>query len=327
MDKAIYAFRGSSDWCDIFASLQKGDGRFGWSYIPTADLRQLQKRIDGGEWDKLTDQEKDCYQSFLLDMKDGDYVVYINVPAWGKCTLARVTGGYEWRYEDKDFNHRFPVDPSSVYTFDRNSASVHPALGARLKLQGRWWRIYKHKEFMDLVDFLKAGGKSVQKTPQANLQFLSAQIEPCLLDITRHIHNTHPNYDLECLLAEVFKKVPGVIDVKWQGGAGDHGADIIVTYESGFPIPGMEKQSVLLVQVKSFYGKHSDTKAVNDIERAFRHYPDASMGLIISTADSASDEVTEALDKLREASGKQIGLLIGPNVAAFLLRYGAKLLN
>lgn len=326
MDYKIYALKGSQAWCDIRTSLEGGEGRFGWSFIESADLRQLKQRVQAEGWDSLSSEEKDCNQSFLLDFKDGDYVVYINIPKWGQCTVAKVTGEYQWRYEDKDFNHRFPVDPKTVYVFDRNDVSVHPALSSRLKLQGRWWRIYLKDEFDELLESLRKGNQPSQRTPEANLRSLSKEIQPYLQSITRHIHNTHPNSDLECLLKEVFKKVPGVIDVKLQGGAGDHGADILVKFEGGLPIPGLEKQSILVVQVKSYEGELWDTRAIDDIKRAFEHYPEASMGLIISTADSATTAVEESLDKLREESGKPVAILVGPDVAAFLLRYGAKLL-
>ncbi len=326
MDYTIYALKGSSEWFDILTSLQNGEGRFGWSYVKTADLRELKKRVDEKGWDSLTDEEKDCYQIFLLDLKAGDYVVYINVPEWGKCTVAKVTGEYQWKFEGEDFNHRFPVDPRTVHVFNRNDASVHPALRARLKLQGRWWRIYLKDEFSELLEALEKGVTSTVSKPEANLRFLSNEIQPFLLNITQRIHHTHPNCDLEYLFAEVFKKIPGVIDVRWQGGAGDHGADILVTFDSGLPIPGLEKQSVLVVQVKSYEGDHWDTRAVEDIKRAFEHYPEASMGLIISTANSITKSVEQELDKLREASGKPVALLVGSDVAAFFLRYGAKLL-
>jgi hypothetical protein len=326
MDITIYALKGSSEWCDIKNSLKNGEGRFGWSYIESADLKELQKRVDEKGWDSLIDEEKDCYQAFLLDLKAGDYVVYINVPEWGKCTVAKVTGQYQWKFEDADFNHRFPVDPSSVYVFDRNDASVHPALRSRLKLQGRWWRIYLKDEFIELLEVHKKGVTPSVRTPESNLRFLSNEIQPFLLSITQRIHRTHPNYDLECLIVEVFKKIPGVIDVKWQGGAGDHGADILVTFDGGLPIPGLEKQHVLVVQVKSYEGDHWDTRAVEDIKRAFDHYREASMGLIISTANAITTPVEQELDKLKEESGKPVSILVGPDVAAFLLRYGAKLL-
>jgi Restriction endonuclease len=323
----IYALKASSDWCNIRASLEKGEGRFGWSYIKTADLRQLSRRIDEKGWDNLSDKEKDCYQRFLLDFEEGDYVIYINVPEWGNCIVAKVAGPYEWRFEDSDFNHRFPVDRTSVYAFDRNDAIVPPALRSRLKLQGRWWRIRLEEEFQALLKSLQKGFQPTPRTSKDNLRFLSTELQPFLASITQLIHHSHPNYDLEPLFADVLRKIPGVIDVRRQGGAGDHGADILATFEGGLPIPGLEKDCTLVVQVKSFTGEHWETQAVEDIRRAFEHYPEASMGLIISTASTSTTALDDALDQLKEKSGKPVALLIGPDVAAFVLRFGAKLLG
>lgn len=75
MDFTIYALKGDIDWCDIPSSLKQGEGRFGWSYVQTADLRQLKTRIDASGWNSLSDDEKECYQGFLLDLKADDYVV------------------------------------------------------------------------------------------------------------------------------------------------------------------------------------------------------------------------------------------------------------
>lgn len=121
--------------------------------------------------------------------------------------------------------------------------------------------------------------------------------------------------------------MPNVIEVKRQGGAGDHGADIIVTFTEGLPIAGLEKQSVLVVQVKSYEGNHWDPQAVHDIRRAFDRYPEASMGLIISTADAITEVVENELEKLRKECDKPVGTMIGADVASFLLKYGSKLFD
>lgn len=322
---SVYALKGDPN-CDVFSSLRNGEGRFGWSTAPKGDLRYLQERIKAGEWDALSEEEQNCYQRFLLDLKKDDYVVYINVPDRGRCTLARVTGPYAWRYEDEDFNHRFPVDPSSVFDFDRNDAIVHPVLSARLKLQGRYWRIFCQKEFEDLVSTLKDGGGGKRRTRQSSIDTLGQEIQPHLADITAKIHRTHPNYDLEKLLEGVFRRVPGVNDVKLQGGAGDHGADLLVFFESGLPIEGFRQQHTCVVQVKSFEGQHSDVQAVKDIQRAFERYPEAEIGLIVSTATCSTDQLDNALEELREKTKKTVVLLIGAKVASFVLRFGNVLL-
>lgn len=327
----IYALKGHTDshWKRAtFSSLEEGEGRFGWSYIKTADLNQLQDKIDSDGWRSLSLKEKDCFQGFLLEIKEGDYVVYINVPEWGRCTLARVTCPYFWRYEDDDCNHRFHVDPKSVRVFGRNDSIVHPALSRRMKLQGRWWRIDLHSEFENLVKALEEGRGGQPRIRETTLHLLAENIQPHLKDITEEIHRTHPNFGLEELFEEIFNKVPGVQKVTRYHGRGDHGADLLVTFESGILIPGFEEQlRHCVVQVKSYEGTHRDTGAVDDIRRAFDHYPEATMGLIISTASSSSKELDDALDKLQEETGKPTALLIGADVAAFLLRFGGNLLR
>ena len=324
LDYTVYAIKGSSDWFDILASLKLGEGRFGWSYVPTADLRQLKTRVENDGWGSLSDDEKACYYSFLLDIKKGDYVVYINIPKYGECTIAKVTGDYEFRYEDEDFNHRFPVDPDTIIIFNRNDDIVHPALSRRFKLQGPWWRIYLKEEFEELLEILKEGSQIAAPTPQGRL---SNDIKPFLLNITQKIQHNYPGKKLEDLFEKVFKNVPRVIKADIHSGWGsDHGADLLITFESGLPFPEAEREDTLVVQIKSYKGEHWDTSAVDDIRRAFEHYPEARMGLIISTADTSTPELDNAIDKLRRDSKKEVGLLIGQDVAAFLLRYGTNLL-
>ncbi len=325
-DYTIYALRGAPDlhWCNVtFKSLKEGEGRFGWSYIPTANLHELEAKIKAEGKNSLSEEEQDCYQRFLLDIKKNDYVVYINLPEWGKCTLARVTSPYFWHRDGADFNHRFYVDTESIFVFDRNDAIVHPTLRRRLKLQGRFWRIYSlHEEFENLVETLKEGKQGSHSTLETNLHWLVQEIQPDLKSITKKIQRTHPNFDLEGLLEEIFKKVPGVQEVIRHRGKADHGADLTVVFESGLPIPGFQQQSTCVVQVKSFIGELRDTKAVKDIRRAFGYYPEADMGLIVSTADSCSEKFVTALNELEKEEGKPVSLLIGEDVAAFVLRFG-----
>ena len=127
-------------------------------------------------------------------------------------------------------------------------------------------------------------------------------------------------------MQEVLGRVPGVKAVHRQSGRSDHGADLLVEFEDSF-IPGLVRRDILVVQVKSFAGEHIDTRAVEDIERAFKYHHDATMGLIVSTAESAGVELRNRLDQLQEESGKPVALLIGADLAAFVLRFGGDLLR
>ena len=327
----IYAMRVKDDQKvvdKVFKSLRSGEGRFGWSYVETADLRELRERRKRSGWDSLSGHEKDCYQDFLLQLQGGDYVVYINVPQWGLCTLAKVTGEYEWRYEDDDFNHRFLVDRQSVRRFNRNSDIVPAALCARLKLQRRWWTIYVEPEFDSLLQSLRTGVEATQRSPETNLKELLQGIRPVFSTIVEKIQHTHPGKNLEPFVEEVFNRVPGVKSVKRQEGRADHGADLVVEFEF-VPIPGLVQTQTLVVQVKSWTDTHVDTGAVDDIRRAFKYYDEqgrrTDMGLIVSTAESSGEALEQELEKLRKESKKPVALLIGADLAKFFLRHGGDL--
>ncbi len=327
-DYTIYALKGANDPerdAKTYESLKKGVGRFGWSYVETADLGKLQASINTEGWDSLTTDQKDCYQPFLLDIKKGDYVVYINIPEWGKCTLARVTDSYFWSWEDEDFNHRFEVDPKSVRHFDRNDAIVHPALSRRLKLQGKYWRIYLQKEFESLVDSLKKGKHGHFQTKETSLNRFRDEILPDLESITNKIHHVYPGSSLEKLIAEIFRSVPSVKEVEELGGPVEKGADLKVIFEWDVPILGIHEQRTCVVQIKSFEGEMWDPKATHQIRTAFDEYQ-AHMGIIISTSSSSSEVLDKALETLRKDTGKPVILLIGKDVASFLLHFGSELL-
>ena len=309
----------------VFDSLQDGESRFGWSSEKTADQRILRERCETNGWDTLTPDEQDCYHDFLLEIAPDDFVVHINVPHWGECTLARVESDYEFRYEDDDFNHRFAVDPNSIRTFNRNDARVHPALSARLKLQGRWWTIYTEDEFFELHQALVGPPDELAvplRTLQDSLKILSGDVRDPLASISEKIHHTHPNKDLENFILKVFEKVPGVKRVRAQRGRADRGADLLVELEFG-SIP--ELVQTIVVQVKSWNGELVQTSPIKDIKNAFEYYENANMGLIVTTNTSCSEQFRNELDKLREETQKPVDLLFGSDLALFCLRYGGDL--
>ena len=164
------------------------------------------------------------------------------------------------------------------------------------------------------------------RTADTNVKELSKRIRPTLTEIATHIQHTHPGKDLEALMERVFKNVPSVRDVRRLEGRADYGADLLVEFENG-AIPGLLQSYTLVVQVKSYWGAHCDPSAADDIRRAFQHHSSADMRLVVSTAESAGEDLERALEKLQEASGKRVSLLIGADLAAFVLRHGEDFLG
>ena len=330
-NRTIYAIKGAPDdpvRGTTYESLCDGEGRFGWSYVETADLKELRERIAANGWQSLSKDEQACYYEFLLNLREGDYVVYINVPKWGHCTLARVAGPYNWRWDDEDFNHRFPVDRTSVRSFDRNSEIVPRALSARLKLQGAWWRVYAEEEFEQLLARLPEADRAVTASWATNVRDLSHALEPLLREMAAKIQRTHPAKELEALIGQIFQRVPGVKNVERPQGRADHGADLLVEFE-WLPIAGLVQRQTVAVQVKSYVGTIDGRQAVEDLERAFEYYKDRNppieMALVVSTATEAGDDLMRAVDRLSEDRRKQVSVLLGADLARFVLRYGADL--
>jgi hypothetical protein len=316
----------------IYASLKKGISRYGWSHIDNADLIKLNEK----SWEDLTKKERECCVFYLLEIKKGDWIVHINVPEWGKCTAGKVIETYKWDEkpnklggdysENGNFRHTFKLDINSIIEFDRNDPNITPYISRRLKLQGRYWRIYEPEQFIRSIKNLKKNVVKIKSNVENGLYYLKEDIKPSLGSIADSIQKNHPGKKLEGLLGIVFKNVPNVVSVNINGsGFGtDNGADLIITYSTGLPINGLQKEEILVVQVKSFTDVHYELNAVEQIKTAINKYK-ANVGLIISTA-IASEELKKKVEETQEKLGIPIGLMCHEEVAAFIIKYGSEYL-
>ena len=320
---SIYAMKVDDGWSwPVHESLKNGEGRFGCSYVDTANLHDLRGRIARDGWDSLDVQEKDCYQEFLLSLESGDYVVYVNLPEWGQCTLAEVTGPYFWRWSDRDFNHRFPVARRSVRTFDRNDARVAPGLSARLKRRGRCYRIHAEDEFRHLVQALRPGAKAAPGMFAGDLHQLGDDLKSFLLSVTEELRRPRPHVELEHLVERLFRRLPGVRSVARHEGAGEGGADILVELEVG-SIPQLVHR--LVVHVRPPQDAPTGPSAVDDMRRAIA-VRGADMALVVSTETHRDPKEKRQLDRLAEDLMKPVALLDGGELTALFLQHGAGLL-
>ena len=317
-----YALKVDDGWAWLVHEwLKGGDVRFGWSYVESANLHDLRHRIATDGWSSLDEEEKACYHDLLLSLDFGDYVVYVNVPEWGQCTLAEVTGPYFWQWADNDFNHRFPVDPDSVRTFQTNDDKVLPALRARLKLRPKCYRVHAEEEFGRLVEALHRDVRPAPGSPGDNPHGLTDEMKPSRSTVTEKIRRMRPHADLENLVERVLRRVPGVGSVVRQAAPGKRGADFVVEFAMG-SIP--ELYQTLVIQVRPGQGALRHPAVVDDVRRAFGSCG-ADMVLIVSTTMARDPQVESGLDRLREETMKPVSLLMGDELAAFLMRHGGGL--
>lgn len=300
----------------IYKSVKNGKSRFGWSQ---RDEHNLKLKDNWTDWHSK--------QLFLLEIKEGDWIVHINTPVWGKCIAAQVTSEYD--FDDglecdwgPDFRHCFEIDVNTIVEFDRRDPNVLPSVN--LNPRQRYHRIYAVDDFIKSIENLKHNRVILSDGESKEEYHLRDKTDKYLKEITNHIHEMHKSKNLERFLAKVFRKIPGVVDVNENGfGWGtDYGADLIVTIRSS--IGKLELENKIVVQIKSFEGDHYDLSAVEQVKTGIEKY-NARAGMIITTAQR-----TEALEnKIQEISNKldcPIDLLSGEEVAKFVIKNASELL-
>lgn len=313
--KAVQPGAEGAGWIPkIYRELKAGRARFGWGWI---DLRELDRKGRSGK-SRLSATEKDNWRhaSFLLSVDAGSYFVYINMPEYGKCTLVRITGRYEfgevWAEED-DFRNALPC--KYIATFDRNDDRVPPYLKRRLKLPGARYQIYCKEEFEELLEALEKG--KAGRTARVRLNEL---VSSHLCQIAEETHKQFPEKSLEPFLVEVFNRMPSVVTAR--KGPDTNGADIELEFESARGLGTLERPQFCAVQAKSYSGTMGYDRAIRDIERAFRSNPAYTCGLIVSTALELTEDFEKKLHHLEEKTGKDVGVLIGRDLAQIIIAHG-----
>lgn len=327
----IIAIKGSNDAVQrdyVYQSLFRGTARFGWSYLDSFNLETiLQANLTKT---LLTQEQKNAFKqaNFLLGMAPGDWLVYVGIKDKSTCIAIQVNSTYSWDSNSNitnDFKHVLHCNEKTLIEFDRNNINIPPYLKARLKLPRSHYTINAQKEFFEALDNLKSSSITAVKGETQGETYLKKYVKETLLEqITNQIHKNNPNKNLEHFLADVFNEIPNTTaNVNSLGWGTDYGADIIVKVTGGLEIPGINSEITYVVQVKSFQGDHHDTKCVEQIKNAMEKYG-TNFGVIITTAKS-TDTLTNAIEKATDGTAKQIGLIAGNEVAAFVLRHKTSL--
>ena len=307
----VWAFQSPGDEREkklLHGSIKCGRSRFGWSYKDEHNLRLP------NNW---TDEHSK--QRFLLRIKEGDWIVHINLPEWGQCVAVKVCSEYyfdealefPWREEGfkRDFMHCFKVDTDSITEFNRRDPRILPSVN--LCPRRRYHQIYEVDDFDKSIENLKS---------EKQEDHLKNKLQPLLIDISKCIHKMNPSKKLEDFMAKVFEKIPTVVEVEKNGyGYGtDHGADLIVKTRTSLGYLFFE--NTIIVQVKSFEGTHSDLRAVDQIKEGIREY-DGTAGMIITTAKETSKELKSEVQKASEELDMDIALLDATDVARFIIKH------
>ena len=296
----------------------KNDGisRFGWS---SGDAHNL----------KLEDNWSDNHprQLFLLQIKQGDWIVHINTPERGKCIAGRVASEYDFDEgiecaHGTDFRHRFSLDPDTVIEFERGDPNVLSSVN--LCPIYRYQRVYAVGDFLKSIENLKNGSVTLEDDETQEEHHLKNRTDGYLESLTRDIHEMHKGKKLEAFLARVIRMIPDVADVQ-ENGSGwgtDYGADLIITQHS--TIGKFDFEQKIIVQVKSFEGQHTDLEAADQIKTGIEKF-NGTAGMLITTAES-TPELEERISQVAGEIGCPIHLLCGTDVAKFVVENAPGLL-
>ena len=315
---AIWAFNKANDREDrllIHKSVLAGKSRFGWSSSDTNDLSK----------EENLQIKYNRRQLRLLEVKPGDWIVHRNTPEFPKFIVARVTS--EYKFDEGlqcsgriDFRHCFELDTDTIVEFDRLDANVLPTV--HLNQLKRLEEINQVDDFLASIENLKEGAVVLDEGESREEYHLRAKMDKELLSVAANlIHKTHKGKKLEGFLAKVFREIPEVEDVDEHGkkGGEDHGADLIVTMRDP-----LDFVRTIIVQVKSFGGKHYDLRAVKQVKTGIKEF-EGDAGMIITTADR-TEKLEAEIEKISEEIDRPITLLAGPEVSAFVIKHTPKLL-
>ena len=298
----------------IYQSFKNGISRFGWSQKDEHNLK-------GEKW---TDWHSK--QLFLLQIRKGDWIVHINTPSYGKCIAGKVKSEYNFDegldcWGIKDFRHFFEIDKETIIEFDRQDPNILPTVN--LRPRQRYHRIYAVDDFLQSIENLKNNTVNLQNGESKEVYHLRDKTNFYLEEITKLLHNTHKSKNLERFMANVFRKLPNVVDVN-ENGFGwktDFGADLIITTKTS--IGNLDFENIIIVQIKSFEGKHYDLNAVDQVKTGIEKY-NANAGIIITTAEK-TEQLENKIQEISKEIDKPIDLIAGEDVAKFVIKYASDL--
>ena len=303
----------------VYQSVKSGKSRFGWSQ---KDEHNLKLKDNWTDWHSR--------QLFLLEVRPEDWIVHINTPKWGRCIAAEVCSEYAFddglkiSTEWTDLRHHFDINIDSIIEFDRDNPNVLPTVN--LFPRQRYHRIYAVDDFLTSIDNLRNSTVELNEGERKELYHLRSKINEklSLHEISSLIHETHRGKKLESFLAQVFRKIPGVIHVEENGfGWGtDYGADLIVEMKTS--LSNLEFEHRIIVQIKSFSGDLNDLNAIKQIKTGIERY-NGTAGMIITTAKK-TEESERKVDEASQQMDIPIDLLTSDDVAKFVIKHAPELL-
>ncbi len=330
----FYAMRTDRENQDlVLEELRQGRLRQGWGYAPDQDLRLVQSRKQEGT--PLSTEQKEAWGNRrMLGGDDGfspsDTILLLpNLPKVSQFILVEVNGEYDYQpirlsKGRQDYGHILPVTlpPSGLTGFAYRDPRVLAPLRRSLTCRSRIWSLADHAEnIRGLLDLTRGG--DIQHI-QLDLTEAFKQTYGRAFGVVRlalqeafqkELERAFTSADFEAPCEILLRTIFPFATVERTGGAGEHGADIVVTWkDSLIPNPDGEVSPLswrLVVQVKDWDRTAADLKPIDQIRTAKQYYEDepesiVKAGLIITRCDHESSAFSEH----RESTAKDLNIPI-----------------
>jgi uncharacterized protein (DUF433 family) len=139
----------------VHDELKQGRARFGFDVQDEIDLKKLRTKVRT-KWKDMSPPDREFWSraGFLLELKKGDCLMYVNMPREGKSSLVRVEGDYEFREPwdnieiRQSFRHLIPC--AYLGEFNHHEIDEMGVIGAVNTSRG-WSRIAVTDEISDFI--------------------------------------------------------------------------------------------------------------------------------------------------------------------------------
>lgn len=336
-----YAMRTDQESRDLlFKELMLGKFRQGWGYQPGQDLRLLKVKVDAGQ--KLSDKEASAWRNRRMlggrwGINEGTRLLLPNMPRAGRFMLVEVTGPYEFDILRglQDYGHILPIKiPGQQQGFSNNDPRLPARLRQSLRCRSRGWSLDEHETVLAKLWDDAVTGQSLQ-TPRTTESVLkhayATAVEtiraPLLEKFLSVLEQGFYAAQFEAPCHVLLQKIYPEAEVEHTGGSGEHGADLVVSWQD----PLIEEKSEaaqswqVVVQVKCWKGTADDLKPIEQIREAYHYYQTdgpVRAGLIMTLCSDESEQFREHREEVAAEIKIPIKFLDRKRMGELFLEYG-----
>ena len=162
----------------------------------------LKGRSRFGTWGNTKSLKDEYYgpNRLLLEIREGDWIVHVNMPEYGKCVAVQAAGEYQFDAGiecswGRDFNNLIPNNPATIVTFDRNDNNVLPSVN--LSPLKRIQRVRQVPEFLESLDNLRQVKFTPDSAESRASIHLKNRLAKLLPEITKAIHEMNKGKEFE----------------------------------------------------------------------------------------------------------------------------------